>query len=508
MKTRILLIAFGTMVGTGGICHAAGLIVSNVAAGPGDTLYANNDGSLMSGGLVTMGYFPASVTTADIDTIPELIAQLANFTMVTSAAPGSYSPTLGGSFAGYADQSDFAGTGIITVSNPLFGRSIYSIVTNANTLSAAPYSSQFALLKIGQFREDLPVENQYTSNPAGLEPIIGTLGTFTGDPGAGEGDYTTLIMDLRPMPQYSVVVVSDPPEGGTASGGGRFGEASVRMFSATAGSGYVFGEWSLVTDFGGVPNPAVPVGSSSSISLTISPPAFVAEPGTNTLVAKFIPDTGDSDEDGLTNYEERVVHFTDPRDADSDDDGLGDGAEVKVRGTSPLNPDTDGDGLSDGEEVVFFAGIYNPLQSDTDGDGTPDGLEDRDGDRLANLAELRNYGSDPTLADTNGEGLTDGFAVRLGRHPLDNGSDIVAILRAGRGDFDLFVRGDLVDLRSGPLSIALPAKAGESLKVRAPIERRAEGGGWTHAGAAEYTEPYDRKAHPSRYFRVGQPAGN
>lgn len=36
---------------------------------------------------------------------------------------------------------------------------------------------------------------------------------------------------------------------------------------------------------------------------------------------------------------------------DSDDDGLSDWDEINIFGTDPLNPDTDGDGMSDGDEV-------------------------------------------------------------------------------------------------------------------------------------------------------------
>lgn len=36
----------------------------------------------------------------------------------------------------------------------------------------------------------------------------------------------------------------------------------------------------------------------------------------------------DPDGDGLTNYEERIVHGTDPNNSDSDGDGLSDGEEV------------------------------------------------------------------------------------------------------------------------------------------------------------------------------------
>ena len=57
--------------------------------------------------------------------------------------------------------------------------------------------------------------------------------------------------------------------------------------------------------------------------------------------------TGDADGDGLADYEEVMIHRTDPRNPDSDYDGLSDGAELAL-GANPGNPDTDGDGLADG----------------------------------------------------------------------------------------------------------------------------------------------------------------
>lgn len=65
----------------------------------------------------------------------------------------------------------------------------------------------------------------------------------------------------------------------------------------------------------------------------------------------------DSDGDGLSDEVERMLG-TDPFNPDTDNDGLTDYEEVCIYGTDPLNPDTDGDGYLDGEEVE--AG-YNPL---------------------------------------------------------------------------------------------------------------------------------------------------
>jgi hypothetical protein len=62
-----------------------------------------------------------------------------------------------------------------------------------------------------------------------------------------------------------------------------------------------------------------------------------------------LPDQADTDEDGLTDFEEINDHQTNPLEADSDSDDLSDGDELAV-GSDPHNHDTDGDGIADGQD--------------------------------------------------------------------------------------------------------------------------------------------------------------
>ncbi|MEM7217524.1 MAG: OmpA family protein [Pseudomonadota bacterium] len=148
-------------------------------------------------------------------------------------------------------------------------------------------------------------------------------------------------------------------------------------------------------------------------------------------------DEDDSDMDGLTDPQETVLG-TDPNDADSDNDGLTDGAEVGANGvldageTNPLDADSDDDGLRDGDEVNgtgLLAGFAatDPLVLDSDTDGLGDGLEagaagggvaagasDGNGTPYAGTAPGFTGDADPmtttdpNLADTDGDGLSDG----------------------------------------------------------------------------------------------------
>lgn len=58
----------------------------------------------------------------------------------------------------------------------------------------------------------------------------------------------------------------------------------------------------------------------------------------------------DFDGDGLSDYQEKL-YGTNPRKADSDNDGLTDFEEIKIFETNPNSSDTDKDGLGDGAEV-------------------------------------------------------------------------------------------------------------------------------------------------------------
>jgi hypothetical protein len=159
--------------------------------------------------------------------------------------------------------------------------------------------------------------------------------------------------------------------------------------------------------------------------------------------------SGDTDGDGLTDYQEYFQYFTNPYTNDTDGDTMLDlweagyiptlsptnGADWNedpdgdlltnilehANNTDPTNPDTDGDGATDYEEVIVLGS--DPLDPDTDNDGMPDGWEalytpdldplvydafdDPDGDGLLNYQEYDESKTDPTNSDTDGEGLSD-----------------------------------------------------------------------------------------------------
>ncbi|QBG48704.1 hypothetical protein EGM51_15315 [Verrucomicrobia bacterium S94] len=156
----------------------------------------------------------------------------------------------------------------------------------------------------------------------------------------------------------------------------------------------------------------------------------------------------DFDGDGLSNLEEYIGTpyggASSPKHPDTDLDGICDGPTVPegwehlVPGPDafPLDPaagiDTDGDGMPD--ELTGSSNSNPPLvaDDDDDNDGMPDlweiahdldlkdpadAADDQDQDGLTNLAEYLNQ-TDPGLADSDGDGLGDGFEVESDFNPL------------------------------------------------------------------------------------------
>lgn len=125
----------------------------------------------------------------------------------------------------------------------------------------------------------------------------------------------------------------------------------------------------------------------------------------------------DADADGMDdNFEQQIID-ADTSDAintiqdvlpadDFDADGDTNAAEFAA-GSDPTDPlsivtDTDADGIDDEWELTYFPDLSRDGSLDDDPDGGPDGLTD--------LEEF-DAGTDPTKADTDGDGLTDGEEV-------------------------------------------------------------------------------------------------
>jgi|GEM_PF-1017569 len=151
------------------------------------------------------------------------------------------------------------------------------------------------------------------------------------------------------------------------------------------------------------------------------------------------PDGPDSDSDGLTDAEEKEIGI-DPNAQDSDDDGMKDGYEY-LHGLDPFtkgdnaSKDTDGDAFTDFEEYLAYTDPHNALSKpnsnrplDRDNDGLPDLIEEE-------------YGTDPEIADTDGDGLSDAWEVYHELNPLTENQVGKDSDDDGFSDLDEFVSG-------------------------------------------------------------------
>ena len=269
--------------------RAAEFSVTNVLDGVTDTLFQNGDGSLLNGGVVAIGYFPAGFTpTTPADAV-------SHFTTLASAICGSPSPSLGGSFPGYVEGPWVWGQ-FITDGNPLIGRPLYVFVGNAATLAA---STSFGLQQNATIGSDVPVENYYAAYLGGAPaPLFGKVGSYTGDAGGqGSSTFPTLQLTISPMPAsitaQPVSLSANQGSGATfsvtASGGGpytyQWKKAGLDISDATSATLTLnnvqpsdAGDYTVM-----VSNVAGTVTSNAATLTVIIPPSITLQPLSVTL---------------------------------------------------------------------------------------------------------------------------------------------------------------------------------------------------------------------------------
>ena len=125
---------------------------------------------------------------------------------------------------------------------------------------------------------------------------------------------------------------------------------------------------------------------------------------------------GDPDEDQLDNAAEFAAG-SDPNKADTDDDGLSDFEEIETHQTDPASADSDGDTLEDADEI---ANGTSPILADTDGDGLTDGIETNTG----TFVDADDTGTDPIKVDSDEDLIGDGQEVADNTSPVDGASNL------------------------------------------------------------------------------------
>lgn len=123
----------------------------------------------------------------------------------------------------------------------------------------------------------------------------------------------------------------------------------------------------------------------------------------------------DDDNDSLPNIIEKIFG-TDSENPDTDDDGLTDYEEVYITGTDPLKYDTDENGINDADDDSDGDGLSNKEEIEL---GTDPQNIDTDGDGLSDYDELNKYNTDPLKEDSDGDTLKDGDEIEIGLDPND-----------------------------------------------------------------------------------------
>jgi uncharacterized repeat protein (TIGR02543 family) len=199
-------------------------------------------------------------------------------------------------------------------------------------------------------------------------------------------------------PGTFVIMIGPSPHGSITGIADHYLTNSTATLTATPSPGYLFTAWT--GDATGTDNPL-----------------SVLMDANKTIRATFSPDTNDPDDDGFTNFEEIVIHGTNPALPDTDGDTVKDSKDA-----FPLDPaetldtdhdgtgdnadtDDDGDGYSDTDEINIHG--TNPKRADSDGDG------------LTDPAEIQTHLTNPNIADTDNDGFLDGYEVLTGKLPLD-----------------------------------------------------------------------------------------
>lgn len=166
-------------------------------------------------------------------------------------------------------------------------------------------------------------------------------------------------------------------------------------------------------------NPPVGTHALTAIAIDMFGGRTTSRPVTVTVLA-------DSDGDRMPDTWEmaRFGNLAQNAYGDFDGDGYNNLEEFQLGKNPNLAEDTDNDGIPDGRERLLIYrtpsggwGYFDPGNPDTDANGTPDGQEDYDKDGLTVLGELA-IGTDPNLADTDGDAVNDGREAALGTSPL------------------------------------------------------------------------------------------
>jgi hypothetical protein len=325
----------------------------------------------------------------------------------SSEAPASTAPAATPA-ATVSDHSEVVAQGVIDFPAGQFTWTPSQDEVDQTGTQVDPQGSQFILADTGSFvvssgdgrrallapgeavfdPRSLPASLSASGDSAGYWAILLMGGTFEAgpsviEPGAGARD-VNLVRDVL-APGESLSLPSSLPEfvlttaGAVTTADGLAVEAGAS--TTIAGGGNLTNAGTVpaavvVIVIGDLVGPAPESPATSAPATTTAPTTTAAPSGSDTTVPNntepVAPPAQDPDGDGLST-EDEIVIGSDPNDADTDDDGLSDYEEASgAFNSDPTAADTDGDGLNDGQEADLGT---DAGAADTDGDGVDDGTE-------------------------------------------------------------------------------------------------------------------------------------
>ncbi len=114
----------------------------------------------------------------------------------------------------------------------------------------------------------------------------------------------------------------------------------------------------------------------------------------------------------------------DSEEYDSDNDGLSNYVEIYMSVTDPTLADTDEDGIADADEDADKDGLSNAQELEK---GTDLTKADSDNDSISDYEEINEFNTNPCKYDTDEDGLSDGDELILGLNPLVQKTDGVTL---------------------------------------------------------------------------------
>lgn len=224
----------------------------------------------------------------------------------------------------------------------------------------------------------------------------------------------------------------------------------------------------------------------------LRPDSPCIDAGTNiTGIAADIDGTSrpvDGDNNGSAIFDIGAYEFLDGFITDYDGDGLSNSEEAAL-GTDQYDADTDDDGMPDGWEVGYG---FNPLIDDAS--------LDADGDGLENGYEY-DIGSNPQETDSDGDGFDDYFEDNHPRmSPVDNDNDLVSYIQTNTVVFGLYTSNSIMDLTMGNLMLQTTPSNTVYLWLQLEQTTNLVEGVWTNAGDAVWWE--GPASEGKAFFRV------